>query len=151
MKKLILKWMGLTDLKGRVEYCEALAKDNKKEIKLITDNYCRPLTDKVNINLERVVEIRAKIKTISQDVDQLKDTKQQIGGMVKTLCEITDNINDLNKVISDQQNQINTLCMQVDELNVEISKLKPKTTKPTTRVKPIVKTHDKSPKKSTKK
>jgi hypothetical protein len=134
MKKLILKWLGLTDLKGRVEYCEALSKDNKKEILFIMDNYIQPY--------------RLKLDKIDKEISERKDVDGYLRDDLRAVVGV---IGDVSKLIKDQQNQINTLCMQVDELNVEISKLKPKTTKPTTRVKPIVKTHDKSPKKSTKK
>jgi chromosome segregation ATPase len=133
MKKLILKWMGLTDLKGRVEYCEALAKDNKKEI--------------MALNLNSITIAQEVKENLASIIDLQNDAEAQGG----RLLNLATSFGKLKTSIPDYQDQINTLCMQVDELNVEISKLKPKTTKPTTRVKPIVKTHDKSPKKSTKK
>ena len=125
--------MGLTDLKGRVEYCEALAKDNKKEI--------------MALNLNSITIAQEVKENLASIIDLQNDAEAQGG----RLLNLATSFGKLKTSIPDYQDQINTLCMQVDELNVEISKLKPKTTKPTTRVKPIVKTHDKSPKKSTKK
>ena len=100
MKKLILKLLGLADIKGRVEYCEALSKDNNKEHLILKNSH----------------------------------EKHQ---------------NSIYEGFINHQDQINTLCMEVDELKAEIAKLKPKTTKSATRTKPSLKPHEKSPRNKT--
>jgi chromosome segregation ATPase len=133
MKKLILKWLGLTDLKGRVEYCEALSKDNQKELR------------ELNLNLITIA------KEVKENLTSIIDLQNDVEAQGGRLLNLATSFGKLKTSIPDYQDQINTLCMEVDELKAEIAKLKPKTIKTTTRAKPIVKTHDKSPKKSTKK
>jgi len=75
MKKLIKKWLGITDLKERANYNEALAKSNKQDIDNMMEYYIRPLRSEFETNFKRVSENSVAIEILKDTLDIDKPNK----------------------------------------------------------------------------
>lgn len=73
MKKLILKWLGIADLREITIFNEALAKGNKQEIDSIMKCHIGPHLSSLNRLLATTTHQQETINTLCQEVDALKD------------------------------------------------------------------------------
>lgn len=81
MKKLIKKWLGISELKERADYNEALAKSNKQEIDNLRDFHLHSLAKQVVEQKKEISDIKDVVFKINKKVGDnsvlieiLKDT-----------------------------------------------------------------------------